>query len=366
MLMQRLRAIRARAAVLPRGAAYRGLRAAVRRFHKRRAKFYGDFADALEDGANPFDLFSRKHARAVQRKDPMAPLYALWRDRTGAGSLRKAWHGTVPDDDLMIVAAGEKADLPAALRFLAKVIAIRARNRTAVMLAVALPVFLFVLMMGVQIGVALGMMPIMVQIIAVEHMPPVGRALHDVSLFVARYWTVVYGAPALLALAFFHSLPRWTGRLRAKLDRFPPYSIYRDLRSSEFLVSLAALTAANTSTYDAVALLSANASPWLRQHLARMRLSLRSSRSMLLAMDTGLFSDEIFDRVIEYAERSNFEQGLRKIGMTTIEELAETLSRRSVVLRNVLLVGVGGFILFTVMGMLQIGQEASNRMQALM
>lgn len=345
---------------------YRGLPAAVRRFKSMRVKFYGDFADSLEDGGNPHDLFAQKYTRAVQRKDRLAPMYALWRDRAGTGSLAAAWEGSVPSDDLMIISAGEKADLPTTLRFLAKVITIRAKNRSAIMMAITLPIFLFVLLMGIQIGVALGMMPIMIQIITYEDMPLIGQLLHDVSSFILRFWWLVYGTPILSVTAFFYSLPRWTGRLRTACDRYAPYSLYRDMRSSEFLVSLAALTGANYSTYDSVSVMSKNASPWMKRHLARMRLSLRSSRSMLAAMDTGLFSDETFDRVVEYAERTSFEQGLRKIGMTTIETLAETISQRSALLRNVLLMVVAGFIMFTVLGMLQIGQEASERMQAMM
>src|ERR1700731_653282 len=130
---------------------YRGLSTAIRIMHKRRVKFYGDLADALEDGANPFELFSRKYARAVQRKDKLAPLYALWRDRTGGASIEKAWEGTVPRDDLMIIGAGEKSDLPAALRFLTKVISVRAKNKNSIVMAISLPIFLFVLLMGVQL-----------------------------------------------------------------------------------------------------------------------------------------------------------------------------------------------------------------------
>ncbi len=345
---------------------YKGLPSAVRHFAKQRAKFYGDLADALEDGANPFDLFSRKYARAVQRRDKLAPMYALWRDRTGVGSLSKAMEGTVPQDDLVVIGAGEKADLPASLRFLAKIITIRSKNKAAIMMAIGLPIVLFVMLMGVQMGVAYGLMPIMLQITPVEELPSVGKALYYVSGLAANYWYAVYGIPALLTMAFFLSLPRWTGRVRAVVDRYPPYAIYRDIRSSEFLVSLAALTAANYSIYDAVSLLSNHAAPWMRLHLARMRLSLRSNRSILTAMDTGIFSDEVFDRVVEYAERSNFEHGLRKIGMSTIEAMAVTIARRATMLRNMLLISVGGFILFTVMGMLQIGQHASDQMQSVM
>ena len=43
---------------------YPGLSRAKRHFRKTRAKFYSDFADAIEDGANPFELFSRRYAQS--------------------------------------------------------------------------------------------------------------------------------------------------------------------------------------------------------------------------------------------------------------------------------------------------------------
>lgn len=362
-MLKRLRSIGA--SLVSRRKPYQGLARARRKFTKQRARFYGDFADAMADGANPYELFRRRFSRAQSRKLAIAPLYELWRDRAATMSLRDTWDGSVPNEDMLVISAGERGDLPHALRFLAKVVDLRQINRRNIKAAVALPIFLLVVMMVFQMVVALKMMPIMTEIMPPEAFPPVGKALYDISQIVMDYWYVIYGLPVLVVVIFFLSLGRWTGALRLKADRFLlPYSIYRDVRSGEFLMSLAALTEANVSTYDALSLMMPHADGWTRWHLARVRLSLRSDHDITRAIDTGIFSDEIYDRVCEYAERSNFESGIRKIGLTTIEEVAFSINKRSAIVRNVLLVSVGMFIIFTLLGMISIGMAAGDAAQS--
>ncbi|AJC15619.1 type II secretion system F family protein [Pandoraea sputorum] len=344
---------------------YPGLTKAKRQFRKSRAKFYSDFADAIEDGANPFELFSRRYTRAKERRNPMAPLYAVWRDRASSKNLQKSWAGTIPEEDLVVIAAGEKGDLPGTLRFLARVVTLQQQTRAAIAGAVALPIFMSVLLAAIQLGVAYGMMPIMTEIMPPEKFPLVGAGLYAMSGFVANWWPLLYGLPVALVVLMSFSFSRWTGPLRRRFDNFGPYAVYRDVRAGEFLVALAALTSAKTSVFDAVSLLLTRASPWLRWHLLRMRASLRSERSMIKAMDTGIFNEEVFDRLVEYSGRTNFDAGIRKIGLMTIEEVAERIKARSATLRSVLLALVGLTIIFTVGGMLQIGHAAGEYAQSM-
>jgi type II secretory pathway component PulF len=188
----------------------------------------------------------------------------------------------------------------------------------------------------------------------------VGKGLYVLSGFVANWWPSLYGVPLAIVVAISLSLSRWAGPLRRRADRYGPYAVYRDVRAGEFLVALAALTGAKTSVFDAVSLLLVGASPWMRSHLLRMRASLKSERSLVKAMDTGIFNEEVFDRLVEYAGRTNFDAGIRKIGLMTIEEVAERIKARSAALRSVLMALVGLTIIFTVGGMLQIGHAAGE------
>jgi type II secretory pathway component PulF len=354
------------AKLLPARDPYPGLAKAKRYFRKTRAKFYSDFADAIDDGANPFELFSRRYARAKARRNPMAPLYAIWRDRASSKNLRKSWEGTIPNEDLIVISAGEKGNLAEALRFLSRVVTLQEQTRAAITGAVVLPIFMSVLLAVIQLGVAYGMMPIMTEIMPPEQFPLVGAGLYAMSGFVANWWPFIYGIPILLVVAVMLSLSRWAGPLRRRVDNFGPYAVYRDVRAGEFLVALAALTGAKTSVFDSISLLLPGASPWLRSHLLRMRASLKSESSMVKAMDTGLFNEEIFDRLVEYSGRTNFDAGIRKIGLMTVEEVAESIKARSVTLRSVLLALVGLTIIFTVGGMLQIGHAAGEYAQSSM
>lgn len=344
---------------------YPGLAKAKRLFRKSRAKFYSDFADAIEDGANPFELFSRRYTRAKQRRNPMAPLYAIWRDRASSKNLRQSWEGTIPNEDLIVISAGEKGDLAGTLRFLARVVTLQQQTRSAIVGAVTLPIFMSVLLAAIQLGVAYGMMPIMTEVMPPEHFPLIGAGLYVMSGFVAAWWPLLYGLPVALVVAVSLSLSRWTGPMRRRFDSFGPYAVYRDVRAGELLVALAALTGAKTSVFDAVSLLMSGASPWMRSHLLRMRASLKSESSMIKAMDTGIFNEEIFDRLVEYSGRTNFDVGIRKIGLMTVEEVAERVKQRSATLRSALLALVGLTIIFTVGGMLQIGHAAGEYAQSM-
>lgn len=351
--------------LLPKPTRYPGLAKAKKIFKKNRAKFYGDLADALADGANPYELFRKRATRARDRKRPMAPLYALWRDRSAGMSLRDCWEGSVPPDDMLVIGAGERGNLPETMRFLAKVVEVKNRNLKVIRGAVAMPIFLSLIMAGVQVAVGVKMIPIMLEIMPLELFPAAGYALYLVSEAVMTFWYLIYGIPVLLGLLFVLSLQRWTGKSRVWADRhLLPYSVYRDVRSGEFLMSLAALTQAQVSTHDAVTLMMKDAGGWMRWHLARMRHSLRSDHNVTKAIDTGLFSDEVYERILEYAERSGFEQGIRKIGLSTIEEVSAAIALRSTVLRNILVLGVGAFILFTLAAVMSIGMAASEAAQS--
>ena len=60
-------------------------------------------------------------------------------------------------------------------------------------------------------------------------------------LYSTNYWYLIYGLPIALTVAVVISLPRWSGRWRRRIDTIAPYSIYRDVRAAELLVSLAAM-----------------------------------------------------------------------------------------------------------------------------
>jgi len=340
---------------------YKGLSRAKRKFSKQRAKFYGDIADALDDGANPYHLFSRRYERGAPRKLPFTPLYALWRDRAALAGLKEAWEGTIPSEDLLVVSAGERGNLPDSLRFLAKVVNLRKANAKNIRVAVAMPAFMMIVMVVFQMVIAVKMMPIMTEIMPPENFPLAGGLLYDLSQFILSYWYLIYGLPAILLVAFFVTLRSWTGSVRAWMDRnVLPYMIFRDIRAGEFLMSLAALTQANVSLYDALTMMLPHCDKWTRLHLQKMRFTLQGDHDVTRAVDTGLLNPEIYDRVCEYAERTNFESGLRKIGLTTIEEVAESIQMRSVVVRNILMALVGGFVIFSLLGILSVGMAAGD------
>lgn len=83
-----------------------------------------------------------------------------------------------------------------------------------------------------------------------------------------EHWGVVAAAAGagLIALSLW-SLPRWRGRLRRFADNFLPWSLYKDLQGSVFLMNTGALLGAGVPDLDAMQLLHSFAPPWLQERL---------------------------------------------------------------------------------------------------
>ncbi|MDR5671210.1 type II secretion system F family protein, partial [Burkholderia cenocepacia] len=93
------------------------------------------------------------------------------------------------------------------------------------------------------------------------------------------------------------------GNVRAWLDRYPPYSIYRLITGCGFLVALSSLQAAGFTVERSLARLAADATPWLRQRIDDMLFGVKSGLNVGEAMKNAGYrfpSEEIVDDLCVY------------------------------------------------------------------
>ena len=137
-------------------------------------------------------------------------------------------------------------------------------------------------------------------------------------------------------VAIFISLPRWTGRWRIYADHLPPWSVYRTLQGTVFLLNMASLLKANISTLNAVRLLNRFSSSWMQERLASTENRIQQGEHLGKALkNTGLNfpskdcvtqlyvltdSDGYEDIVERYAKR------WLEMTITSIERWAKILS----------------------------------------
>ena len=192
------------------------------------------------------------------------------KDRAGI-SLAQAMSEWVPPGELYLIRAGEESgSLAKTLGFIQKMGLRSKQMKEAVQYAVGYPVFLFVLLGFVIWTFSINLIGNMRQ-----HAPPrVVDAMGPVvpfSDFVANYGLYIVVLVIITCIAIIISLPRWQGKLRSKFDMYPPYSWYRVLQGSGFLMGLSALLGAQVPLKRSLEILEEEGTPWIRERIGSAR-----------------------------------------------------------------------------------------------
>lgn len=302
---------------------------AMRAFRNQRATWYEDVARALGDGIAIADYLKK----SIQREQQHGSHQVAWVLRIVLGRLpsmplNEALAGIIPDAERMILAAAERAGaLTSNLRRLADSATRIRRMQRTVRTALSGPL--------VPVGISgytlwytgTTMMPTIAEII-----PPEKWTGSAVALRVLSDITVNYGLPLIaLTAAFFafvaHQIPRWTGARRRVADEWL-FGMYRDYQGALFLTAFAALLRAGVGLAEALRLVAAQGTPWLRWHCNTISNRLvRYTESPGRAFDTGLFPRHVVNRIVDLAERGTaLPDIMEKIGLAIIEDTEVHLS----------------------------------------
>lgn len=334
--------------------------------HQGRIDLYDDLSEALRDGEPLLQFFQKRRDRAQARgRKKMARLFAVCAERHGdhgiplSGSLA----GAVPASDLMVIKSAEVAgNLADGLQFLGRISEKTLKMRKSIILAIAIPAFDLCLILGILFLFSKMMVPILIDVVPIEKWHPMGQVLFVVSSAVTGYWPVTFALLASAVYGFAWSLPNWTGPLRFQIDRYLPYSIYRDYHGGIFLVTLAALLRAGTSIGDALDMLRDIGTVWMRRHLAIMRSRIDQGVDPVHALNTGVVHEDIAYRVIDYGERSGFQKGVEKIGLKAVEIITEKITNSATLINVVATIMVGLILGFVILSFLLTTQSVDQTM----
>lgn len=240
--------------------------------------------------------------------------------------------GWVSPVEKMLIAAGENSgSIEESLQATIRVMEARTEIIGAVLKGVTYPVILAALAFAVLYIFGFKVVPEFTKLVPAEKFTGLATVLINLANF-AQNWILVVAAVAVFAiLLFLVSLPRWDGRVRVFLDRYAPYSIYRVVQGSTWLISLAAMLEAGVRLENALQQLSAMSDRWLSN---RINAALRSMRTGLQLGDAlhrnGYeFPDrEIIDDLGVYAELSGFDQALSILGREWLSESVKQIKAR--------------------------------------
>lgn len=340
------------------------LRRGVNAFSSRRADFYEDLAEALEDRAVLVLELEKHLARARKKKSPLAGLFALWLRRMDTSTLSASMKGTVPAMDSLVLQASETSgNLVNGLRFLSFSVRAVAKIKAVIMGAITMPLIVGCMIVGMLYGFGAFMVPILEAIVPVDKWPAMGKLMFTLSSAVMNYGVLIGATVAGLILWLRWALPNWSGPVRKKFDNVMPFSVYRDYNGAVMLVSLSGLMQSGASLVGSLKSMKASSPPWLAWHIGQVLLKLdKEAKSPAKAFDTGVLPEELLERVIDYGERSGFQSALKKIGAQALEKLDKSIQAKAKLV-NSLLLFVSGTLMALIIGSVMLtAQEAKQQM----
>ena len=319
---------------------------ARRELHDRRADFYYDLASTLKDRVPLFTTLRKLESRAQQRTPMTAPMYLEMLKGLESGSLSLALKGIASTTELTMIdatqAAGD-ATMADGLLFLSETV-----HKTDAMLAVmrkavTYPVILLLMFASLLTGFSLNAVPILTQLSPASNWPPMGQALYAVSQFITHHGIWLALGILVFFVALFYSFPRWTGRVRKQLDKYLPFNLYRDYASSMLMISLASLMRSGISLRSSLERTYKNSSPWGKWHIRQILINLSkpSNGTFGQAFNSGLFDQELEDRIQDASERSNPIEAFIHIGVGSIDRMILRIEKRATQLNSVLIVVCG-------------------------
>jgi type II secretory pathway component PulF len=297
-------------------------------------------------------------------KRPAAIALREWflKDRAGQ-PLAESMDGWIPSSELYMIRAGEESGTMAKSLASIQAMGERAREmKAAVSYAVVYPVFMMILVSFVLWMFGVNLIQNMKKT-APKHVVDAMGGVGAVSDFIADWGLWVLAAIVVILLVITFTLPYWRGSLRAKFDRFPPWSWYRILQGSGFLLGLSALLGAQVPLKRALEILEEQATPWLKERVYSARQEVLRGRNLGEALRTGRydFPDPGVAVDLEIlSERADVGSVIESVTNEWIRDKIEELKAQAAIARNVGLIAVGGTIAWAMQSVFDVVMEVSK------
>ncbi len=318
--------------------------------------------EALSRALDRLYLNSSEMGKYPRRPAAVAVREWFLKDRAGA-LLSEAMEGWVPTGELYMIRAGEESGtLPKSLAAIQAMGEKARQMRDAVMYAIGYPVFMIILVSFVLYMFGVQLIDNMRKSAPRNVMEAMGgvAALSD---FIKNWGVWIIALMVLLALVITITMPRWRGAVRAKFDMFPPWSWYRVLQGSGFLLGLSALLGAQVPLKRSLEILEEQGNPWIRERISSARQEVLRGRNLGEALRVGKynFPDPMVAIDLEIlAERADVGSVIETVTEEWIREQIDMLKAQAVVARNVGLAVVGAVIAWTMTSIFSVVTELSK------
>lgn len=338
--------------------------------NSRRLKLYRKLAALLRNRfslMNSLDMiYNGLSEEGRKPNEPMAIAVSSWgRSLQEGRPFSDCLKGWAPDRERLMLSVGDVSDLESALLNLIKVSEGSTRMIRPIVSAIAYPFFL--LMMSVLIMYAIGvyMVPPMLDAAPNTIWTGTAKSLISLSEWIQKNWLIAFAFFPCIGAIIYFTIGYWTGKIRVKFDRFPPWSLYKIFTGITWLLALSALVKGGVPVSIALTSLRKDASRYLRERLDGALFYIKNGDNLGQALFQSGFEfpdKQIIADLKIYSELDNFEEALDKLANEWLEESVYMIEQRAEIMNAVALLTVSGIIAWAVFGTFDMQDQITSSM----
>lgn len=231
---------------------------------------------ALTDIYNAYSEDGRKSRNIVA----VVSADCLMQIRTGK-SFGEALRRWLPDDECSLLDAGSASgNILEAFDKVMRIVRSKGLAVKAVMSATVYPTILMLQCAYLLNKVANDLVPKLLRGKAAETVEGPAWVLKELSFFVSNYGHIAAMSLVVLGVLVILSLPVLRGNVRYYLDKLPPYSFYRMMYGSTFLLNIGVQMSAGIKLSQILTDAARHANPWLRERLEATLFGVNNGKTL--------------------------------------------------------------------------------------
>lgn len=162
------------------------------------------------------------------------------------------------------------------------------------------------------------------QVVPTKNIHGLGALLFDVGDFATSLWMIIPLIITFLICGWIAwALPNWTASYRKDIEKFFPFSFYRDLHGYVWVLTFASMLQAGISDTHILRDQSSLASPWLRQRLTALQRRMMNGEDIAYALEKIGFNFPNPDMIDDIASMSGFEDFPERLQKRTVDWVDE-------------------------------------------
>jgi type II secretory pathway component PulF len=291
-----------------------------------------------------------------QRPSAVALREWFLKDRAGI-SLSQAMVGLVPTGELYLIRAGEESGALAKTLAFIQTMGARGREmREAVSYAVGYPAFMFILVGFVIWTFSINLIANMRANAPKSVVESMGSVV-PFSDFITAWGLYIVLFIVVVCVLIASTLPFWTGSLRSKFDLYAPWSWYRVLQGSSFLMGLSALLGSQVPLKRSLEILEEQGNPWIRERIGAARIRVLRGQNLGEALRLARMNFPAPEVAVDLeilAERADVGAVIEQVAEEWMEDQVEAMKLQAILVRNIGMAAVGGVIAWTMMSIFSV------------